>query len=72
MDYVKNYFIRINQTMQERGFTLKQLAELTGIPIKSLQRYTVDVVPKARALCKICTALHVSADYLLSIGEHND
>ena len=72
MGYKTKFFKRFNEALQKSALTLKELSEKTKIPLSTLRHYTTDRIPMARALYKLCIALHVSADYLLSIGEHNN
>ena len=69
MNYKSKFCERFKRAVQESGLTLKELSETTDISMTPLRRYTSDRVPKARALFKICMALHVSADYLLGLSD---
>lgn len=58
---------RIRLTRQQKELSQKDLADKSGINIKSLSRYELgSSVPPADALKAIAEALGVSADYLLN------
>jgi transcriptional regulator with XRE-family HTH domain len=58
---------RIRLTRQQRKMSQTELAELSGINLKSLSRYELGTsVPPANALKDIADALQVSTDALLS------
>ncbi len=57
---------RIRLTRQQKTLSQKELADKSGVNIKSLSRYELDAsIPPADALKLIANALGVSADYLL-------
>jgi transcriptional regulator with XRE-family HTH domain len=58
---------RIRLTRQQRKMSQTELAEMSGINLKSLSRYELGTsVPPANALKDIADALQVSTDALLS------
>lgn len=58
---------RIRLTRQQKNLSQKDLADKSGVNIKSLSRYELDAsIPPADALKLIADALGVSADYLLN------
>lgn len=58
---------RIRLTRQQKELSQKDLADKSGVNIKSLSRYELgSSVPPADALKAIAEALGVSADYLLN------
>lgn len=58
---------RIRLTRQQKNLSQKDLADKSGVNIKSLSRYELDAsIPPADALKLIADALGVSADHLLN------
>lgn len=61
---------RIRLIRQQKGLSQKDLADKSGVNIKSLSRYELgSSMPPADALKDIADALGVSADALLSDGN---
>ncbi len=61
---------RIRLTRQQKELSQKDLADKSGVNIKSLSRYELgSSVPPADALKAIAEALGVSADYLLNDNQ---
>ena len=61
---------RIRLTRQQKNLSQKDLADKSGVNLKSLSRYELDAsIPPADALKLIADALGVSADYLLNDKE---
>jgi transcriptional regulator with XRE-family HTH domain len=61
---------RIRLTRQQKNISQKELADKSGVNLKSLSRYELDAsIPPADALKLIADALGVSADYLLNDRE---
>jgi transcriptional regulator with XRE-family HTH domain len=63
---------RIRLIRQQKNIAQNELAQKTGINVKSLSRYELgNTIPPADALAAIAKALEVSADYLIT-GEEVD
>ena len=61
---------RLSAARTKRGVSQAELSRATGIGAKSLSFYEAgDTSPEVDNLQKICTALHVSADYLLDVAQ---
>jgi len=61
---------RIRLARQQKNMAQKDLAEKSGINLKSLSRYELDTsIPPADALKLIADALGVTADYLLEDNQ---
>jgi len=70
MDTMKIFVERLNDTLQERGFSQRELARQTSIPLGSVNRYcNGENEPTIGALAKICKALDESADYLIGLKD---
>ena len=61
---------KIRQAMDMQGMKQVELAEATNITEVSISRYVNDLrIPNTSELCKLCKALHISADWLLGIKD---
>ena len=57
---------RLVELRKNKGFTQKQLAEISNIPLRTYQRYEIgERQPVADIICKLADTFDVSADYLL-------
>ncbi len=57
---------RLNEAVINRGFTLEELSEKTGISVRTLKDYLAGKrYPRKTPFLKLLDALGVSSDYLL-------
>lgn len=63
-------FERIKKVSKERGLTLKQVAEKSGMSTNAIYRYNQGVNPKYDSLRAIANTLGVTVEYLT--GETSD
>jgi len=60
---------RLRDVLDVKGLSIKQAAEIVGIPYRTLQNYLLDErEPNAKAMSAIRTHLGISVDWLLT-GE---
>ncbi|MQS53101.1 helix-turn-helix domain-containing protein [Companilactobacillus mishanensis] len=57
-------FERIKNIAKERGYTLKQVAEKSGMSSNAIYRYNQGINPKYDSLKAIADTLNVSVEYL--------
>ncbi len=63
---------RINETLQKRKMTQKELAGRIGVTEAVISRYVSgDREPKPEMLANIATALHTTSDFLLGIERED-
>lgn len=63
---------RIKETLDKRGMTQKQLAEMTGATEAAISRYVNDKrTPRVNTACIIAQALNVDMGWLFYIGKDN-
>lgn len=59
---------RLLELRQEKGYTQKELADLIGISVWTLNSYeSRDVLPRFDIIIMLCKALGCSSDYLLGL-----
>jgi transcriptional regulator with XRE-family HTH domain len=59
---------RLKAVRKQRGLTQAELGKLAGMTTSSIAQYETDArQPDINNLCKLCTALKVSADKLLGL-----
>lgn len=64
---------KIQNLMQRRGLTQKQLAELVNVTEVSMSRYiSGERDPSVETLANIATALHTTTDFLLGKRKKSD
>lgn len=64
---------RLNELLDKRGMTQRELAEKIGTTEVSVSRYcSGQRVPKGPAIVKMAQALNVKTDYLLGHDDTND
>lgn len=63
---------RLQAAREKKGFTRKKVAELTGIPVKSLEKIELGgMEPNISRLKSLCTALDIEPLCILTAGENN-
>ncbi len=61
---------RLKTAREDKGLTRKKVAEMTGIPVKSLEKIEYGgMEPNISRLKAICTALDIEPSFILSAGE---
>ncbi|MBE6854323.1 MAG: helix-turn-helix transcriptional regulator [Ruminococcus sp.] len=61
---------KIKRLRQQRGMTQSELAERVGVSLRSIQNYELGMrYPKRDILDRLCDALEVSLEYLVSSGD---
>ena len=65
----EKFIKRLKEIMKDKNVTIKDLSEQTELPINFLKRLLNARIKliKARVIIKICSALKVSADYILGL-----
>lgn len=57
---------RLNDLILEKGYTYQQVAERIGRDRKTVYKYkNGDSIPDGVIICRLCTALHTTPNYLL-------
>jgi len=65
---IKNFGTRLANIRKDRGFSQRQLAELTGISARMIAYYEVQAkYPPTHLIVPLSKILHVTADELLGI-----
>lgn len=61
---------RLKEEIKHSNLTTKELAALIGVSPEMITQYcTTKKLPKLDTFVKLCSALNVSADYLLGIKD---
>ena len=69
----KTFGERIQELLQKRGMTQKELATIIGVTDASMSRYVKnDRIPKGEVVANIATALQTTSDYLLDKEQTAD
>ncbi len=64
------YGQRLKELRTERGLTQAQLAESTGLSVKSMSKYENEKLDLSTdAVLRLCKFFKVSADYLLGLED---
>ena len=67
---VEGFVEKIHEAWYNSGLTQEQIADLVGTGRQSINNYLSGwSVPNATVLARMCSALNVSADYLLGLKE---
>ena len=61
---------RLRECFDNSGFTLPQIAEITGVPLAALQRYLKGVLPSVIYFARIRYGLSLDGNYLLQTGTY--
>ena len=63
--------LRLRECIRRSGITQKELAKKIGVSAQTVSKYMkADVFPALDTLAKLCSALDVSANYVLGLGEY--
>lgn len=61
---------RLYEEMKQNNLTTKQLADMVGVSPEMITQYcTTKKLPSLETFARLCTALSVSADYLLGLED---
>lgn len=65
--YTESFAKALNTFMDVRKITIEKLSELSGVPIRTINRYKAGVVadPKLGPIIAICDVINVSIDEML-------
>ena len=63
--------LRLRECIRRSGITQKELAKKIGASAQTVSKYMkADVFPALDTFAKLCSALDVSANYVLGLGEY--
>ena len=63
--------LRLRECIRRSGITQKELAKKIGVSAHTVSKYMkADVFPALDTFAKLCSALDVSANYVLGLGEY--
>ncbi len=63
--------LRLRECIRRSGITQKELAKKIGVSAQTVSKYMkADVFPALDTFAKLCSALDVSANYVLGLGEY--
>ena len=63
--------LRLRECIRRSGITQKELAKKIGVLAQTVSKYMkADVFPALDTFAKLCSALDVSANYVLGLGEY--
>ena len=63
--------LRLRECIRRSGITQKELAKIIGVSAQTVSKYMkADVFPALDTFAKLCSALDVSANYVLGLGEY--
>ena len=63
--------LRLRECIRRSGITQKELAKKIGVSAQTVSKYMKsDVFPALDTFAKLCSALDVSANYVLGLGEY--
>ena len=63
--------LRLRECIRRSGITQKELAKKIGVSAQTGSKYMkADVFPALDTFAKLCSALDVSANYVLGLGEY--
>ena len=63
--------LRLRECIRRSGITQKELANKIGVSAQTVSKYMkADVFPALDTFAKLCSALDVSANYVLGLGEY--
>ena len=63
--------LRLRECLRRSGITQKELAKKIGVSAQTVSKYMkADVFPALDTFAKLCSALDVSANYVLGLGEY--
>ena len=63
--------LRLRECIRWSGITQKELAKKIGVSAQTVSKYMkADVFPALDTFAKLCSALDVSANYVLGLGEY--
>ncbi len=63
--------LRLRECIRRSGIAQKELAKKIGVSAQTVSKYMkADVFPALDTFAKLCSALDVSANYVLGLGEY--
>ena len=63
--------LRLRECIRRSGITQKELAKKIWVSAHTVSKYMkADVFPSLDTFAKLCSALDVSANYVLGLGEY--
>ena len=63
--------LRLRECIRRSRITQKELAKKIGVSAQTVSKYMkADVFPALDTFAKLCSALDVSANYVLGLGEY--